>query len=821
MQFSLNGLNTLDKIDNSSKGYKPSGFRKARKQILKAFCYLDLSDFQEFDKHFKIVNTLKGEYKQPYFKNPSVKLANKGNLYDKNFLEARDPQPIDGIPSLLTSHYNSLVVTRALEALKRKIKKLVGNNQTPISLPQIDKVPIFDFLQSYMDQCRHNRFERLTLKGIVLEYLEVLEPLAEGELKTTFNSEGPLFKTLNRLRELLDFETKFSEEIDPDKKPPMPEGVIENACKVFEDINDKILNEWFTRCYKNKERIKDLPDYLREFFYFERDLVKGIESKRKPVLKEYKLSTLQTRTRLLNEIEKYFSNASEIVALGTQIVCICDRAKSGTRGECLKRMLGAIKTGISSNAREDEMLQLSDYDEILSREIDQFQKHITNRSKQPVVSNKDHNKKGYSLNYVGLRRWNSFTPELSFSVGGGYFIFLSDNKGKVLTGIAVDPGFDFIRNFFRQGFTLTDIDLVLLTHGHPDHIRDFPAIIELLHERGRLPGKEREHKIYSVMSLGCYQRLKDFIARPPYVFLFYDTFVLDIDRQELPLNFECSEKEERHLRLVESKNKNENNGNPKLEVKYFKAVHEDTSESNSYGYTLAFSHNGAKISLGFTGDSKWLLGYGDHFKDCDLICSHIGSIIDPTKKGKQLKDYEIVGQAERLIRIKNHPYLFGEILFLQDWKETLEKKSLILISEFGEEMKGMIRPDLIKRFNRINSKTGCWSDFTDIDKKKGRDKCGHSGKCEKNRHNLFTVPVDVGLRVSIPLETVDNESFYQKIYCCSCERFVEPEKIDYEVYSHEEAIFYICKTCKRSKSIDVRHTIYQKYHESGRELKKA
>jgi len=79
----------------------------------------------------------------------------------------------------------------------------------------------------------------------------------------------------------------------------------------------------------------------------------------------------------------------------------------------------------------------------------------------------------------------------------------------------------------------------------------------------------------------------------------------------------------------------------------------------------------------------------------------------------------------------------------------------------------------------------------------------------------------VGLRVSIPLETVDNESFYQKIYCCSCERFVEPEKIDYEVYSHEEAIFYICKTCKRSKSIDVRHTIYQKYHESGRELKKA
>lgn len=830
MQFSFNALNTLEEIKDCNAHCPPSAFKKARKEILKAFCYFDLSAFDVFDEHFKTINELKDKDGQYYFNKKSfIKPQNSSPLNGDDFLKAQTPQVSPGemnLPSLLASHYNSLVIERAKEVIKEKLK----NDKKQLS-SGLDNYGIFTFIEEYMGQCENNRFDRLTLKETVLEYIEILEPLIDQdlELKKSFSDEGPIIQILNRLLKLLNGpngKMKFSkEEIDPVKKPPIPPHVIDKALKVLEDINDKILKEWFARCSKNGVTIERLLQYLQTFFEFEKTLIKEIKSKQEHLLKEYDKRNLNIREHLLNKISEYYNEPSKVRDLKNHLVCIDNSEGSTGRDKCLSHMLDAIKGAVGEDEpKEGEILQISDYDKILGQEAERFHKHITGRSIQPVFVNKKEDNDSLTINYIGLRRWNSFTPELSFSVGGGYFVFLSDDTRKVLTGIAVDPGFDFIRNFFHQGFTLTDIDLVLLTHGHPDHIRDFPAIVELLHEQTRLPeDKKASHKIYSVMSLGCYQRLKEYIAKPPYRLLFYDTFVLDIDKHNQSLlEFEYIEGEERNLRLVPTERTEANGGKIKLEIKCFNAFHQDHSESDSYGYKLIVSQNSNQISIGFTGDSKWFPEYADNFKDCDLICSHIGSIVETNKKGKQLKDYEIVGQAERLIRTKNHPYLFGEILFLQDWKDKVGKKTLILISEFGEEMKGKIRPDLIKRFNRVNSKTvGCWSCFGAIKNENNKCECDSLANCQDRGHKLLTIPVDVGLRISIPLKKRTNSNnFSQQVYCSVCEKFVEPQTIDYEVYGHEEAIFYICKTCLRSKSIDVRHAIYQKHQESGYELRK-
>ena len=69
-----------------------------------------------------------------------------------------------------------------------------------------------------------------------------------------------------------------------------------------------------------------------------------------------------------------------------------------------------------------------------------------------------------------LRKWNSYTPilpsEKGDNKGGGYFLY---HRGK---GIVIDPGFNFIENFYQEGFKVADIDAVLITHAHNDHTVD-------------------------------------------------------------------------------------------------------------------------------------------------------------------------------------------------------------------------------------------------------------------------------------------------------------------------------------------------------------
>jgi len=499
---------------------------------------------------------------------------------------------------------------------------------------------------------------------------------------------------------------------------------------------------------------------------------------------------------------------------------------------------------------------LKDYPKII--DDSDFRKHLQHgRSEQPInlfkktESNGDI-KNSTGIEFVALRRWNSHTPEISFSKGGGYFIFIpealnstardNDQQSVIFRatklGIVVDPGFDFIHNFFSQGFTLDDIDLVLITHADADHINDYAGLADLFRVRNK-PGKNSK-KIYTFIPRNAHSILNRYITHESYRPLYYDTVLVDVN-EELSAN-EFSLKlpvgnGSFSPRMIIDKNEAECD-DPCLIIRCVPASHDDhTGERpGSFGYVLTFKEHEEKIgTIGFTGDSQWFPEFAKNFEDCDLICSHMGNVL-----GEKMNDYgevQHLGDWEALIRKKNHPYLPGEILFLQQLRKqnNSPKQRIVVLSEFGEELKGLIRKDVCERLNRCmvnNTGDGCWSNFVmQEDKKKNtevtavaekrkeeeEEKAKEKDSCEicmdkhKDEHtHIRTIPADIGLRISIR----DGEE--PVVHCVLCDRFYDPEDMEWIPHGSEEAMFYVCGPCYRSKSRDIRVAKYESILDSGR-----
>lgn len=480
-----------------------------------------------------------------------------------------------------------------------------------------------------------------------------------------------------------------------------------------------------------------------------------------------------------------------------------------------------------------------DYEYIMSQTEGHLIKHLKGFSKHYPNKN--------TLNFMGLQRWNSLTPAQGKSVGGGYFLYETDDRSMVTLGIAIDPGFDFIRNFFRMGFSLRDIDVVLISHSHPDHIWDFESIIQLLKE---LHDKtDVLHRINVVLTLGAYNRLNRVINNQA-LRKYMDTMVIDIRKEIDPeyfnkltdgygeevnsnsynegciercFRFKTDEKKSGGSRLkkldrppwVSTIPRANSDGRSYLEIWPTRAYHDDYSQlSDSFGFLIKFpglDNNDKRTCFGYTGDTKWvdnhLYGdkkfYGAHpfaaiaeqYKKCDVILMHLGSLIKHKgKNGKKFAYYSSPKQCEELIRKENHPYLMGMIRFLSKIYEIgKEFPKLILIGEFGEELKGGIRTDLVRRLRQ-----GIAPEWK-------------------------IIPVDVGLDILMQeFDTKPNNQNKQKkpfqFLCVLCNCYHDIEEIDYQHYGQDEAIFHVCKTCKKAVPLDVQQTTFKQLYEIGREL---
>ncbi|MEA2370718.1 MAG: hypothetical protein QOH12_1112 [Solirubrobacteraceae bacterium] len=109
-----------------------------------------------------------------------------------------------------------------------------------------------------------------------------------------------------------------------------------------------------------------------------------------------------------------------------------------------------------------------------------------------------------AMEFVCLRRYGSSSPFLARpasvpAIGGGYLIRLLGTTRQY--NILVDPGEGVVANLYRVGFAITDIDMIIITHDHPDHLAGLDPILALLKEAGKLLAGRSQPEIYGNASV--------------------------------------------------------------------------------------------------------------------------------------------------------------------------------------------------------------------------------------------------------------------------------------------------------------------------------
>jgi len=256
-----------------------------------------------------------------------------------------------------------------------------------------------------------------------------------------------------------------------------------------------------------------------------------------------------------------------------------------------------------------------------------------------------------------LRRWNSYTPilpsEKDDNKGGGYFLF---HAGK---GIVIDPGFNFIENFYQEGFKIADIDAVLITHAHNDHTVDLESILTLIHQHNKniINQNNEENKLKKIdllMNLGTFKKYSGLLDLRNLYEIYKVTVLMPNATYELPEEYQG------------------------IKIYTTKAKHDETiDERYAIGFIIEINE---KIRIGFTGDTGWDENMVQPFKDLkpQLVVAHLGSV-----KRKEFDYLESVTNDDKnSCFYSNHLGLLGLTKFLDE-----TKPQLTIISEFGEELR--------------------------------------------------------------------------------------------------------------------------------------
>jgi tetratricopeptide (TPR) repeat protein len=242
-----------------------------------------------------------------------------------------------------------------------------------------------------------------------------------------------------------------------------------------------------------------------------------------------------------------------------------------------------------------------------------------------------------------LRGWSSAVTLLEGSErrwrGGGYFI-----KWRGF-GIVIDPGFDFLRNFHDSGYHGREMNVVVVSHNHPDHNSDLKPIDDLRYE--------------------LYKRLaaKKEPGSQPYVLLW------DQDT-DAATQFGFDSPEHQHPPIVMA------SGYPlpldlskhsaKIPVRFtpFKVNH-GSDVQHAMGMVIELLDNRGKTTarIGYTADTGYFADLQKHLADCDLLIAHISQpSIEELQDASKLKEVHLGyrGTARLLKDCKPKLALIGE-----------------------------------------------------------------------------------------------------------------------------------------------------------------
>jgi tetratricopeptide (TPR) repeat protein len=245
-----------------------------------------------------------------------------------------------------------------------------------------------------------------------------------------------------------------------------------------------------------------------------------------------------------------------------------------------------------------------------------------------------------------LRQWNSFTPLLASGSdvgrGGGYFL---EWRGK---GVVVDPGIDFLRNFREAGKAILDVDGIILTHNHLDHVGDVIPLLTLLHEYNELHPSE-PHAISMALSPSTFSMFSDMAAHSKWISAFLPLRIGErTSLPEIPVSVEA-----------------------------FPAVHGELGGRNAAVGLRLLLHQADPAPdcvLVMPGDGGWTESLNEHCTGAGLLVLHLGGIY-PADVGPE--HFE-----------KNHLGTKGVFALLWQLAERNQLPRLTLISELGEELSG-------------------------------------------------------------------------------------------------------------------------------------
>ncbi len=273
-----------------------------------------------------------------------------------------------------------------------------------------------------------------------------------------------------------------------------------------------------------------------------------------------------------------------------------------------------------------------------------------------------------------LRKWNSYTPVLpqrgSQNKGGGYFVY---HNG---VGIVIDPGYNFIQNFFEQGFKLDDIDVVLITHAHNDHTVELESIFSLLYKRNKK--KDAPYKKIDIyLNLGTFKKFAGYF---------------DLSIKDYPNYI-------KNIVLLDSHNEYKiPKDNPKdITVTTTKTQHH---EMITFSYALGFILKCGEVNIRFTSDTGWnkqveennsILMDSKQIDKIDILVPHLGTIIEEEFKFKF--DKSIDENIAANVFYDNHLGILGSICMLHH-----SRPNVAIFSEFGEEL-SYIRKDIVKKIS--------------------------------------------------------------------------------------------------------------------------
>ncbi|MFZ5998060.1 MAG: MBL fold metallo-hydrolase [Nitrospirota bacterium] len=275
-----------------------------------------------------------------------------------------------------------------------------------------------------------------------------------------------------------------------------------------------------------------------------------------------------------------------------------------------------------------------------------------------------------------LRKWNSYTPVLpangAHTRGGGYFVY---HKG---VGIAIDPGYNFVQNFFENNFKLDDIDVVIITHAHNDHTVELESIFSLLYKRNREQPEEAHKKIDLYLNLGTFKKYAAYF---------------DLSHKNYPNYI-------RNIVLIDSHNEYmipKDSFDSDLSIITTKTQHHEMITTS---YALGFVLKCGDRTIRFTGDTGWnetierkndqLLEFKQIDK-VDILVPHLGSIKESEFNFDHSKSIE--ENIKKGIFYEQHLGILGCICMIHN-----SRPDLVIFSEFGEELKA-IRNSVVSKLS--------------------------------------------------------------------------------------------------------------------------